>query len=230
MSMMNSGLPLALLPSPKWNWKLKTQLGVHPSCIQTTAPVGFLEAKPIQENPGHHSLSSRAILWGRTLHLGWRKRFGSSTDSAIVRFLLRTTWEVDWIEHVFSFVMWWVFYGCSLICWSSFDSLVVTWADLTHVETLEMVNYFCMDVGFVSARDMNDMPSNQNHQVWIAFEHAEVCPKKTPQKVLDMLYIVRFDLKLRRAANSLEWIHVISCDFKAFHVISYPGGQRRTWG
>ena len=73
------------------HWKLKTQLGVHPSSIQTTAPVGFLEAKPIQENPGHHSLSSRAILWGRTLHLGWRKRFGSSTDFAIVGFLLPTT-------------------------------------------------------------------------------------------------------------------------------------------
>lgn len=187
MSMMNSGLPLALLPSPKWNWKLKTQLGVHPSSIQTTAPVGFLEAKPIQENPGHHSLSSRAILWGRTLHLGWRKRFGSSTDSAIVRFLLPTTWEVDWIEHVFSFVMWWVFYGCSLICWSSFDSLVATWTDLTHVETLEMVN--CrMDVGFCfsSWHEWYDIKATKPGLV---FEHAEVWPKKTPQKEFKRCYM-----------------------------------------
>eukprot|EP00435_Cladocopium_sp_Y103_P019824 s153_g4.t2 len=29
--------------------------------------LGLLLAKPIQESPGHHSLSSRAILWGRTL-------------------------------------------------------------------------------------------------------------------------------------------------------------------
>ena len=39
---------------------------------------GHLEAKPIQESPGHHSLSSRAILWGRTLPLG----------------TILTTWEV----------------------------------------------------------------------------------------------------------------------------------------
>ena len=29
--------------------------------------LNLLLAKPIQENPGHHSLSSRAILWGRTM-------------------------------------------------------------------------------------------------------------------------------------------------------------------
>lgn len=31
-----------------------------------------LEARPIQENPGHHSLSSRAILWGRTLQCAYK--------------------------------------------------------------------------------------------------------------------------------------------------------------
>jgi len=34
--------------------------------------LGLLLAKPIQENPGHHSLSSRAILWGRTLQCAYQ--------------------------------------------------------------------------------------------------------------------------------------------------------------